>query len=1075
MGLVLLSLVLVLARLYDVQVREYRVWAAEAASLERSETILPHKRGSIYDRRGKLWVTDEVRYELEFVWRDFRRGHPLGNLAQLRSLLAAKPVSLEEATREPGLWAEALVQLTPAAIRGFSRGLAAEGGRGLRVPAVAKQDRRQAAREERRPARAAAVHFYLQRLLAVTRRESRALREMRDDYPDRPYLELVARIRQAGGQSLPEMLQRTRIELRARIDAAMQRLDFLAEAVDWNEVSGLAHGPVMPASGALLLEVLESARREAEDAAADRLFQTAAGFRPGRLSAPNLRRLDLLWLQRCVYWDAARLDEWIESRGNGWVQQVQQVLSGHVYARFKLNSGRAPEDRVLDALAYFFVDPSERPVPGARVGSFWEGFRSLEVLAEFPTAFAGGENLRAADLRQVLPVEDRGLRRSELFGDDLVAGALWSMQDLRPEPAWDGPGMVQRTAARLVFLAERPGAEWRPGELAPIEDVLLAWDDLLQMRIGSLLGELPQPAAFATGRLRSALEARDHVVKDMDARPRSLARRPSDELVHLVGRYPADYAGFHVRSVTDRVPVATSDWAFVERPGARGVPRLIAKDLIGNVRSPQLLTLLEQRADTIELRRLQRKLELQADDQSRIFEIVEDSLHGGQSVGSTGMEGYLDPELTGRNGYREVVGLQEQSNDGRPALYRPPVDGLPVTLTLDLDLQSAGEWVINHPDEAPADDMSPDDAWVSQPVGAIVLMDVNGEILCAASAPLMAGARVGGADGQAEHVLERAMRKPLFHPPGSIMKPLVAAYALENLGLDPKQGQVICSTLNGRRPGWKAVDCHSTWGHTPSNLALLGIKDRNLTSAMNVSCNTYFAQIGDQLFDEDDFRDLFEIFGLGRPSGVRSLGVDGDGWRGGLREDYAIEEKASYTSVERQRLANGLSNISLTPLAMARAYGGLATGWLPSARLVHSVGGVRHDVPPVRLPISAENLQIVRKAMVGVTTNGSAKGKGLEEADLGFRFTCKTGSADYREGLVPAYGSSYVRGDTQLREGMRKHTWVAGWFPAQDPRYVLVVYLHDTATTSSHSAVYVASQFLREPAVQALMATQEQR
>jgi cell division protein FtsI/penicillin-binding protein 2 len=49
---------------------------------------------------------------------------------------------------------------------------------------------------------------------------------------------------------------------------------------------------------------------------------------------------------------------------------------------------------------------------------------------------------------------------------------------------------------------------------------------------------------------------------------------------------------------------------------------------------------------------------------------------------------------------------------------------------------------------------------------------------------------------------------------------------------------------------------------------------------------------------------------------------------------------------------------------------------------------------------------------------------------------------------------------------MRKHTWLAGWFPAEDPRAILVVYLHDVAYTSSHTAVHVASQFLRSPEVQ---------
>jgi cell division protein FtsI/penicillin-binding protein 2 len=48
---------------------------------------------------------------------------------------------------------------------------------------------------------------------------------------------------------------------------------------------------------------------------------------------------------------------------------------------------------------------------------------------------------------------------------------------------------------------------------------------------------------------------------------------------------------------------------------------------------------------------------------------------------------------------------------------------------------------------------------------------------------------------------------------------------------------------------------------------------------------------------------------------------------------------------------------------------------------------------------------------------------------------------------------------------MRKHTWVAGWFPARDPKLVFSVYVHDTATTSGGGAVYLASQLLHSEAI----------
>jgi cell division protein FtsI/penicillin-binding protein 2 len=57
---------------------------------------------------------------------------------------------------------------------------------------------------------------------------------------------------------------------------------------------------------------------------------------------------------------------------------------------------------------------------------------------------------------------------------------------------------------------------------------------------------------------------------------------------------------------------------------------------------------------------------------------------------------------------------------------------------------------------------------------------------------------------------------------------------------------------------------------------------------------------------------------------------------------------------------------------------------------------------------------------------------------------------------------------------LRKHTWIAGWFPADNPRAIVVVYLHDVSETSSHTAVYVAAQFLQCGAVRKF-ATGERR
>ena len=53
---------------------------------------------------------------------------------------------------------------------------------------------------------------------------------------------------------------------------------------------------------------------------------------------------------------------------------------------------------------------------------------------------------------------------------------------------------------------------------------------------------------------------------------------------------------------------------------------------------------------------------------------------------------------------------------------------------------------------------------------------------------------------------------------------------------------------------------------------------------------------------------------------------------------------------------------------------------------------------------------------------------------------------------------------------MRKHAWVGGWAPAQEPELVFVIFEHDTSATSSHGAVFLARQVLRQPEVLAWLA-----
>jgi len=237
------------------------------------------------------------------------------------------------------------------------------------------------------------------------------------------------------------------------------------------------------------------------------------------------------------------------------------------------------------------------------------------------------------------------------------------------------------------------------------------------------------------------------------------------------------------------------------------------------------------------------------------------------------------------------------------------------------------------------------------------------------------------------------------------------------------------------------------------------------------SCNSFFAHVGESLYDGPGFREMARAFGFdrsvfgdqARPPGQR------------LKEDWLSagffrdEDKVLIPDKRMlQRLGNGLTRISVTPLQVARAYAALATGRLPDLRLVKRIGDQEQPAVSVALPISAKSLETVRKALRRVAVEGTAAGKGLDEDTLGFTFACKTGSADYLtvDVKVPKNPRARISSNPAAwKSGERKHGWVAGWFPAEDPVAVAVVYVHDTSTTSSYVATYVMSQFLRTDAV----------
>lgn len=1044
--LVVAGAVALLVRLFEVQVLEHDVWANEAANLVRSGQVVPYRRGRILDARGRLWVRDEDVYRIDFTYRDFRRDHPLGQLAHARGVLELRSVDLWEARASAERWAADLLDLSPARLRAWAQGDALAVG-DLDLPATRR------AGPERRASRASDLRFYVGRLLGYERADWKRLRRaLSEGGGEASFAELYADWHGLTADEVHAGVAR-------HVDESLADLEYLAERL----ARARAREGDMPVEEAAdeLLADLENRRRRTENAAADRLFREATGFPPGRFDPDTLwRTVDVEPIAVLLAWEEERTRGWLRAARERWLDWRDAWTVPTLAAQLLQERRRGSPEQVLRRLAATFVHPDV--AEAAEPGSSWSWRREerWSLLPDLPTLF--DVDYEAPQLAAwLLPFQDPSLRAFDVRGGAAVAGggapgdAGWHLLGL--VETWR-PG-VDPAAAPPAVRAEalRVGAEWR--ELladpnlrretleAALRDLLDVLEEHLQSGLSQALDELARRAAadgdatpggrlrLAEGRLDRVGERARFVLKDLSSRSVGVAVDPHYELVHLLTRHADRFAGFSVQESRRREPVAVAP----DGP-------TVAAALVGAVRRTDAVRLHDQRKQADELRRLRRKGTRTRAEEELMKELVREVYQPEEVYGGAGIEGYFDPELRGRNGYRERKGLGDRRGlRARSEWALPPVDGQDLTLTIDLDLQRAAEEVLERPEGDP-DPAERDQAWLETPVGAIALVTVRGDVLAAASVPrVITPAREAYADAPGRRwreraiVRERTLTIPDFQPLGSVFKPFVALWALDRFGHDPAEVW-SCAALPDGRAGWVDLHCWRPWGHG----------DVDLAGALRGSCNAYFARLG-ELYTDEEYRRLLAAFGFGEPTGVKSFGR-----RPGLPENTASHVlRRNLTQADRRKAANGLAVIEGTPLQLARATVALATGRLPELRLVRAVG--ERDVPSRSRPVdfAPEHLERVRAALRAVVAErgGTAHGKGLDEASLGFSFAAKTGSADLG---VPIQG---------VEHGTRKHTWVSGWFPAREPQAVLVVFVYDTTVTSSHSAVWVARQFLARPEV----------
>lgn len=394
--------------------------------------------------------------------------------------------------------------------------------------------------------------------------------------------------------------------------------------------------------------------------------------------------------------------------------------------------------------------------------------------------------------------------------------------------------------------------------------------------------------------------------------------------------------------------------------------------------------------------------------------------------GNTGIEETRDFDLSGARTF-SVTALLESRLLGTPFISQPA----DVYLTLDLRLQQVAQ-----------------EALGDRPGAVVVLDPRTGAILALATYPRfdpnqLVLSEVASAEEVAQvqsawQALTEQPDSPLLnratqgrYPPGSVIKTLTAAAALDSGLLAGPEAQITCpnrlNTEAGAPPVVNAVE----------NLAQRTGDPSDLRRVYAWSCNTAFAQIGLGLGSER-FSAYAEKFGLGFGDTPASPALrDIPAEAGTIANDPAFLQRP----VALADTAFGQGQALVTPLDMAQMVALVANnGAMMRPYLVEEVrtgDQVQFRAQPevIGQVIKSQAAALLRDIMRSSVEFGYAKPVALPGIEIG----AKTGTAE-AAGDVP-------------------HSWFVAIAPLQEPRFAVAVIV-EQGGEGSRNALPVARQVL---------------
>ncbi len=369
-----------------------------------------------------------------------------------------------------------------------------------------------------------------------------------------------------------------------------------------------------------------------------------------------------------------------------------------------------------------------------------------------------------------------------------------------------------------------------------------------------------------------------------------------------------------------------------------------------------------------------------------------DSFHRYQmdeQVGKNGVELAFESYLRGRDGTRMITTNQDGKITSELYSIQPQPGGT-VALTIDIDFQAQVEAALARGvEQVKAGAKDEQEALRMERVGgaAVVVGVKDSEILASATYPTysqrtyLEDSETLSQDPAAPYT-NRAVNSA--YAPGSTFKPLTAVAALESGIITTKQR--INATGTWYYPG----DPNSVarcWLYRSSR----GIHGRiNVSDALTVSCNYFFAEIGYQL-GMDRLNEFAAGFGLGEHTGIElgertgvrhenKPGEDQSPWAGfgQASQEYTPLQLAGYIAT----LVRGGTRLDAHLLKNITSYDGSALLYEHQPQLLSEVA------------MSEETLEAVKKGMGDLVTKGSIAS---DFAGCTVTAGAKTGSAQVGE------------------------------------------------------------------------------